>query len=73
MRKGNSFNQPSTEWPMHPKWGRTVPNASKLPTAAEESGKKDAPSRSGGNLKDAFRIRFDLVSTLLNVSCEDFE
>ena len=44
MRKGNSFNQPSTAWPVHPKWGRTVPNASKLPTAAEESEKKDGPS-----------------------------
>ena len=38
---------------------------------ASASNPADAPSRSVGSLKEAFRIRFDLVATMLNVSCED--
>ena len=40
---------------------------------ASASNPADAPSRSVGSLNEAFRIRFGLVASMLDMSCEDFE
>ena len=39
---------------------------------ASASNPADAPSPSVGSLNEAFRIRFDLIASMLDVSCEDF-
>ena len=68
MRKGSSSTSHQQNGRCTPKGGRTVPNASKLPTAAEESGKKkDHPSRQLVPAMELFgtKVRCEDISGLL--------